>query len=67
MNDKKITISRSEYKEAVAKVITNEVNDPKLEGMGKLLIPMVGMIFAEKIGNLLFQDETNNTPADGNQ
>lgn len=67
MNDKKITISRSEYKEAVMKVISNEVNDPKLEGMGKLLIPMVGMIFAEKIGDLLFKDETHNTPADGNQ
>ena len=55
MEDKRIT--RAEYDEAVKKVMDDEMKDPKLKGEGKILIPMLGLIFAHKIGSRLF-DET---------
>lgn len=55
-DDKKI--SKAEYDCAVKEVIAQEVKDPNLQGMGKLLIPMVGMIFAKKISAALFDGES---------
>lgn len=41
-------------------VMKREINDPNLEGLGKLLIPMVGMIFAKKIAAVLFGSDEEN-------
>ena len=51
------TITKAEYDMAVKEVMKNEITNPELEGMGKVLIPMVGMIFAKKIAAVLFGDE----------
>ena len=37
--------------------IRDRVNDPNIEGMGKLLIPMMGMLFATKVKEILFGKE----------
>nr|DAP09268.1 MAG TPA: hypothetical protein [Caudoviricetes sp.] len=58
MDEKKIT--KAEYDKAVMEVMKREINDPNLEGMGKLLIPMVGMIFAKKIAAVLFGGDVEN-------
>lgn len=50
-------ITQAEYNKAVKEVMQKEISDPKLEGMGKVLIPMVGMIFAKKIAAVLFGSE----------
>lgn len=41
--------------------IHEQVNDPNIEGMGKLLIPMTGMLFATKVKEILFGKERNVT------
>lgn len=58
MDEKKIT--KAEYDKAVMEVMKCEINDPNLEGLGKLLIPMVGMIFAKKIAAVLFGSDEEN-------
>lgn len=40
MEEKKI--SKVEFDEAVKQAIHEQVNDPDIEGIGKLLIPMTG-------------------------
>lgn len=50
MEEKKI--SKVEFDEAV-----KQVNDPDIEGMGKLLIPMTGVLFATKVKEILFGKE----------
>ncbi len=62
MDEKKIT--KAEYDKAVMEVMKREINDPNLEGMGKFLIPMVGMIFAKKISAVLFGSD-NKSKEDG--
>ena len=62
MDEKKIT--KAEYDKAVMEVMKREINDPNLEGMGKFLIPMVGMIFAKKISAVLFGSD-NESKEDG--
>lgn len=37
--------------------IHEQVNDLDIEGMGKLLIPMMGMLFATKVKEILFGKE----------
>jgi hypothetical protein len=55
MEEKKI--SKVEFDEAVKQAIREQVNDPDIEGMGKLLIPMMGMLFASKVKEILFGKE----------
>lgn len=64
MDEKKIT--KAEYDKAVMEVMKCEINDPKLEGLGKLLIPMVGMIFAKKIATVLFGTDDENKEENSN-
>lgn len=54
---KKKKISKVEFDEAVKQAIHEQVNDPDIEGMGKLLIPMMGMLFASKVKEILFGKE----------
>lgn len=55
MEEKKI--SKVEFDEAVKQAIHEQVNDPGIEGMGKLLIPMTGVLFATKVKEILFGKE----------
>lgn len=47
-------VTAEEFDAAVQQVIHNQVSDPKLEGLGKLLIPMTGAIFAKEVKKILF-------------
>ena len=47
-------VTAEEFDAAVQQVIHNQVSDPKLEGLGKLLIPMTGAIFAKEVKESLF-------------
>lgn len=47
-------VTAEEFDTAVQQVIHNQVSDPKLEGLGKLLIPMTGVIFAKEVKEILF-------------
>lgn len=57
MKEKKIT--REEFNQAVKAVIAEWVNDPDLEGIDKLLIPMTGAAFASKVREILFGKEND--------
>lgn len=57
MEEKKIT--REDFDQAVKATISEMVEDPGLEGMGKLLIPMTGAMFASKVKEKLFGKENN--------
>lgn len=46
-------INREEFQTAVEDI----ANDPKTEGMAKLMIPLTGMAFAAKIEEILFGKE----------
>ena len=63
MNEK--TITKAEYDRAVKEVMTHEINDPNLQGASKFLIPMVGMIFAQKIADRLFGTESKEEKDNG--
>ncbi len=47
-------VTAEEFDAAVKQVIHEQVNDPKLDGMGKLLIPLTGTIFASDVRKILF-------------
>lgn len=47
-------VTVEEFDAAVQQVIHNQVSDPKLEGLGKLFIPMTGAIFAKDVKKILF-------------
>lgn len=57
MKEKKITCE--EFNQAVKAVIAEWVNDPDLEGIEKLLIPMTGASFASKVRKILFEKEND--------
>lgn len=47
-------VTVEEFDAAVKEVMKNQVADPKLDGMGKLLIPLTGVIFAKEVKAVLF-------------
>lgn len=47
-------VTVEEFDAAVQQAIHNQVSDPKLEGMSKVLIPMTGAIFAGDVRKILF-------------
>lgn len=47
-------VTAEEFDAAVKQVIHDQVSDPKLDGMGKLLIPLTGAIFAKDVKKILF-------------
>lgn len=51
-----ILINEAEFDAAKDKVVDDMMNDPKLEGMAKLLIPMTGITFAAKMKEILFHE-----------
>lgn len=54
MNEKAIT--KAEFDKAVVAATEKMVNDDKLEGMAKFLVPMTGTMFAKEIRDILFAE-----------
>lgn len=65
MEEKKIT--KEQYDKAVKAVMEREIMDDHLDGMGKFLIPMVGMIFAGKIADVLFGENPDTSNGGGSE
>lgn len=57
-------VTAEEFDAAVKQVIHDQVSDPKLDGMGKLLIPLTGAIFAKDVKKILFGGETEENKED---
>lgn len=55
-----VTITAEQYHHTVMQVMAEEAASPATEGMGKILIPMVGAIFAKKVEEKLFNKEGKN-------
>ena len=53
-------VTAEEFDAAVKQVIHDQVSDPKLDGMGKLLIPLTGAIFAKDVKKILFGETEEN-------
>ena len=53
-------VTAEEFDAAVKQVIHDQVSDPKLDGMGKLLIPLSGAIFAKDVKKILFGETEEN-------
>lgn len=47
-------ITREEFEAAMHAAADNVMNDPKCEGMAKLMIPLTGMTFARQMEEILF-------------
>jgi hypothetical protein len=56
MEEKKITITKKDFDEAVSKTLKNQMNDPKLKDdwMGLMLMSLSGVAFAANLGRELF-------------
>ena len=50
-------ISELEFDGAMQQVTKEMVEDPKLEGIAKLMIPLTGSMFADKMKKILFPKE----------
>lgn len=50
-------ITREEFKTAVRAVIEDMAKDDKLEGMAAFVVPLTGMMFADKMEEKLFGKE----------
>lgn len=57
MEEKKITITEDDFKKATMEVMEEMMKDEKLDGMGKLLIPLTGAMFAKEVANKLFKED----------
>lgn len=55
LDEKRIT--REEYKTAVREVVEDMAKDEKLEGMAAFVVPLTGMMFADKMEEKLFGKE----------
>ena len=55
MNERRI--NEEEFNEAMHKVMDEMMNDPDLDGMAKLLVPMTGVSFATKMKKILFPED----------
>lgn len=51
-----ILINKSEFDAAMKKVMEDMCNDPKIDGIAKMLIPLTGMTFAAKMKEILFPE-----------
>lgn len=50
-------ITRKEFQAAVAAAVRDIAVDPTIEGMEKIMIPIMGMTFAAKVEEILFGKE----------
>lgn len=54
MEEKRISVK--EFDDAVVKVMESMVEDEKITGMAKLMIPLTGGMFASKMKKILFEN-----------
>ena len=52
-----VMINEAEFDAAREKVMEELMNDPKIDGMAKLLVPMTGVMFATKMKEILFPEK----------
>lgn len=57
MNEKVITISEADYEKAKAAVIQEMLDDERLTGVAKLLMPLTGIVVIAKMETRLFGDK----------
>lgn len=50
-------IDKAEFDAAKETILKEMMNDPDLDGMAKLLVPMTGVTFATKMEKILFPEE----------
>lgn len=55
MSEKKITAEK--FDDAVKQAMEEIVDDPEIEGVAKLLIPLVGIAFTRYVRKILFGEE----------
>lgn len=55
MSEKKIILQ--EFDKAVEQVMDEMMNDEKITGMTKFLIPLTGVVFADHMKKILFGEE----------
>ena len=58
MEERRIT--EQEFDEAVVQAMQNIANNPRLEGMASLVVPLTGMAFASEMKKILFKKEATN-------
>lgn len=51
-----ILINKAKFDAAMKKVVEDMADDPRLEGMSKMLMPLTGMTFAAKMAEILFPE-----------
>ena len=52
-----VVIDRDGFDRIVTEVIDQQMADPRLEGIAKLMVPMIGAAFASDIRKKLFGDD----------
>lgn len=57
MEEKRITITKDDFKKATTEVMDELMKNENLDGMGKLLIPLTGVMFTEEVANKLFKED----------
>ena len=55
MEEKRIT--KAEFDAAVVATTDKMVNDERLEGMSKFIVPLTGTMFAKEMRDILFPDD----------
>lgn len=54
------TITKAEFEAAEKRVMEDQIKNPDIDGMGKLVIPLTGRIFSDSMKKILFPEETEN-------
>ena len=57
MEEKRITITKDDFKKATMEVMDELMKNENLDGMGKLFIPLTGVMFTEEVANKLFKED----------
>ena len=54
-DEETVTITKGDFKKAIVEVMSDMANDPEIDGSAKLLMPLVGMVFAKNVMDKLFR------------
>lgn len=55
----KIEITRDDFQRVIKEVMSEMVEDDNLEGMARVLIPLTGAVFAQKMEVKLFDNNSD--------
>ncbi len=53
-------VTEEEFDAAVKQVINNQINDPEIKAMAKLIFPAISMIFGHELKEILFGKSEEN-------